>query len=54
MKKRRLEKPKEKINRTSKKPAGDLCEQYAELLRLRIEIRRLAASGTKAGKSDRT
>jgi hypothetical protein len=54
MKKRRLAKPKEKIVRISRKPAGDLCEQHAEVLRLRNEIRRLAASGTKAGQSDRS
>jgi hypothetical protein len=54
MKKPRLARPKEKINRNSKRPAGNLCEQYAELLRLRDEIRRLAVSETKAGQSDRT
>jgi hypothetical protein len=50
MKKRRLAKPKEKIVRISRKRADTLYEQYAELLRLRDEIRRLAASRTKAGR----
>jgi hypothetical protein len=54
MKKRRLATPKEKIARISRKSAGDLWRQYAEVLRLRNEIRRLTASGTKIGQSDRT
>jgi hypothetical protein len=54
MEKPRLAKPKEKIVRISRKPAGTLGEQYAELLRLRDEIRRLAASETKAEQSDRS
>jgi hypothetical protein len=53
MKKRRLAKPQEKIVRISRKPAGDLCEQYAEVVRLRNEIKRLIASETKAGRSER-
>jgi hypothetical protein len=53
MKKRRLAKPKEKIRMISRKHAAKLCEQYAELLRLRYEIRRLAASGKQAGRSNR-
>jgi hypothetical protein len=32
--------------------AGNLCEQYAELLRLRDEIRRLVASRTRTGRPD--
>jgi hypothetical protein len=55
MKKRRqLATPKEKIVMISRKSASDLWRQYAEVLRLRNEIKRLAASGTKAGQSDRT
>jgi hypothetical protein len=54
MKKRRLAKPKEKIVKISRKPAVRLYEQYAELLRLRDKIRRLAASETKARQSDRS
>jgi hypothetical protein len=52
MKRRRL--PKEKIVKISRKPAVRLYGQYAELLRLRDEIRRLAVSETKAGQSDRS
>jgi hypothetical protein len=54
MKKRRIEKPKEVIFRISKKPADNLYERYAELLRLRGEIRRLAVSGKKVGRLDRS
>jgi hypothetical protein len=54
MKKRRLAKPKEKIVKISRKPAVRLYEQYAELLRLRNEIRRLAVSETKTGQPDRS
>jgi hypothetical protein len=43
MKKRQLAKPKE-IVRASKKTTGKLCEQYAEILRLRVEIARLGGS----------
>jgi hypothetical protein len=54
MKKRQLAKPKEKIRMISRKPAGNLCEQYAEVLRLRNEIRQLAASKTRARQLDRS
>jgi hypothetical protein len=54
MKKRQLAKPKAKITRISRKTSGGLRERYAELLRLRDEIARLAASGTKAGQSRRS
>jgi hypothetical protein len=54
MKRRRLAKPKEKITRVSRKPAVRLYEQYAELQRLREEVRRLVASETKAEQSDRS
>jgi hypothetical protein len=52
MKKHRLAKPNEKIKRISRRPAANLCEQYAELLRLRDEIRRLVASTTEASQPD--
>jgi hypothetical protein len=42
MKKRRLAKPKKVIDRPTRKPTLD--EQYAELLRLREKVRRLAGS----------
>jgi len=45
MKKRQLAKPKDKITRVSRKTSGELYERYAEVLRLRDEIARLAASG---------
>jgi hypothetical protein len=54
MKKHRLAKPKEIIGRTSRKPAVRLYEQYAELRRLRGEIRRLAASETKVERLNRS
>jgi hypothetical protein len=54
MKKHQLAKPKEIIGRISRKPAVRLYKQYAELQRLRDEIRRLAASETKHGQSDRS
>jgi len=54
MKKPRIAKRKEKITEISRKPAGNVCEQYSELLRLRDEIERLAASEAKAGQSDRS
>jgi hypothetical protein len=54
MKKRQPTEPKEKIFRLSRKAADNLCEQYAEVLRLRDEIGRLAASRAKAGQSDRS
>jgi hypothetical protein len=44
MKKRQLAKPKEEINRPSRKTTGKLSEQYAEILRLRVEIARLRGS----------
>jgi hypothetical protein len=47
MKKRQLAKPKE-ISRFSRKPVVRLHEQYADNLRLRAEIRRLAATRTTA------
>jgi division protein CdvB (Snf7/Vps24/ESCRT-III family) len=54
MKKRQLAKPKEKIIRISRNRADTLYEQYIELLRLRDEIGRLAASRTKLGQPDRS
>ena len=54
MKKRQLAKPKEKIRMISRKHAGKLSEQYAELLRLRSKIKRLSASGTKVPQSERS
>jgi hypothetical protein len=54
MKRRRIEKPKEVIFRISQEPADNLHERYAELLRLRGEIRRLAASGKKVGRLDQS
>jgi hypothetical protein len=54
MKKRRLAKPKEIIFRISRKRAARLYEQYAELQRLREEIRRLGASGTKPRRLDQS
>jgi hypothetical protein len=54
MKKRQLAKPNEKITGVSRKTSGELCERYTEVLRLRDEIARLAASGTKAGQSRRS
>jgi len=50
MKKRQVAKPQAKITRASK-TSGGLRERYAELLRLRDEIARLAA---KAGQSRRS
>jgi hypothetical protein len=44
MKKRQLAKPKEKITRVSRKTTDKLCEQYAEVVRLRDEIARLGGS----------
>jgi hypothetical protein len=54
MKKRQLAKPKEKIIRIARNRADTLYEQYVELLRLRDEIGRLAASRTKVGQPDRS
>jgi hypothetical protein len=54
MKERRLAKPKEKATRVSRKTVIRLYEQYAELQRLREEVRRLVASETKAEQSDRS
>jgi hypothetical protein len=52
MKKRRLSqaKPKEVIVRVSTRPAGTLYDQYADLLRLRDEVKRIADSGQKSGR----
>jgi len=44
MKKRQLAKPKPKITKASKKTTGKLCEQYAQILRLRVEIARLSST----------
>jgi hypothetical protein len=51
MKKRRLyrAKPKEVIVRVSRRPADTLYDQYADLLRLRDEVKRVADSGLKSG-----
>jgi len=49
MKKHRLKKPKEKIVEIFRRRAGDLCEPYTEVVRLRNVIERLAACETKAG-----
>jgi hypothetical protein len=54
MKKRELARPIEKITMAFRKTSGKLCEGYAEILRLRDEIARLAASGTKGGQSHRS
>jgi hypothetical protein len=52
MKKRRLAKPKEIISVNSRKSAVRLYEQYVEVLRLRDEIKRLAAYQTIARQPD--
>jgi hypothetical protein len=44
----------EKITKAFRKTSGELCARYAEVLRLRDEIARLAASGTKVGQSRRS
>jgi hypothetical protein len=54
MKKPRFEKPKEKLIAISRKRADRLYDQYAELQRLRDEVRRLAASETKPEQPDRS
>jgi hypothetical protein len=54
MKKRQLATPKEKITGVSRRTSGKLYERYAEVLRLRDEIARLAASKTKVEQSRRS
>jgi hypothetical protein len=46
----RLTKPKAVIGNRAKPRKATLCEQYAELLRLREEIKLLSASGVKSKK----
>jgi hypothetical protein len=52
MKKRQLDpaRHKEIIVRVSKRPAETIYQQYADILRLRDEVKRFADFGTKSGR----